>query len=134
MNLYIRVKDGVPFEHPIFEDNFRAAFPDVDINNLPEGFARFVRVPPMVGVYQVYEGVEYQKSGDFYTDVHNVRSMTAEEIAAKKQATQNAWAVSPNWSSWTFNAQTCSYEPPVAKPDDGNSYRWDEATISWVAV
>jgi hypothetical protein len=45
MNLYIQIKDGQPFEHPIFEDNFIEAFPNVDINNLPLEFAKFRRIP-----------------------------------------------------------------------------------------
>ena len=59
MKLYIRIKDGQTFEHPIFEDNFREAFPDVDVNNLPDEFAHFERVaPPTRGVYEVYEGTK----------------------------------------------------------------------------
>ena len=60
MKLYIRIKDGQTFEHPIFEDNFREAFPDVDVDNLPDEFAHFERVaPPTLGVYEVYEGTSY---------------------------------------------------------------------------
>lgn len=61
MQLFIRVKDGQPFEHPIFEDNFRAAFPEVNIDNLPDGFAKFVRVsPPALGVYEKNQTVSYE--------------------------------------------------------------------------
>jgi len=45
MNFYIQIKDGQPFEHPILEDNILAAFPDVDINNLPPELAKFKRIP-----------------------------------------------------------------------------------------
>ena len=34
--------------------------------------------------------------------------------------------------SWILNEQTCLWDPPVAMPDDGKMYQWDEATISWV--
>ena len=55
MDLIIRVKDGQPFEHPIFLDNFVQAFPDVDVNNLPPEFAKFTRYPaPQLGPYEVY--------------------------------------------------------------------------------
>jgi hypothetical protein len=36
------------------------------------------------------------------------------------------------YPSWILNEQTCLWEPPVAMPDDGNRYQWDEATTSWV--
>jgi len=86
MELFIQLQNGQPFEHPIFSDNFRAAFPDVDTDNLPSEFARFTRVePPALGTYEVYEGATYEKDGLGYTDVHRVRAMTDEERAAKDQ-------------------------------------------------
>lgn len=38
------------------------------------------------------------------------------------------------YPSWILNEQTCLWEPPVAMPDDGNRYQWDEATTSWVEL
>ena len=135
MQLYIRIKNNQPFEHPILEDNFKAAFPHIDTDNLPSDFSRFERVDyPEIGVYEVYEGVVYQQVGDVYKDVHQVRNMTSDEIAAKKQLTKDEWKDTLNWSSWTFNEDTCSYDPPVSLPDDGDLYRWDEDTTSWVAL
>ena len=29
---------------------------------------------------------------------------------------------------------TCQWEAPVPYPDDGKTYIWDEATLSWVLV
>ena len=36
------------------------------------------------------------------------------------------------YPSWILNEQTCLWDPPVAMPDDGKMYQWDEATTSWV--
>lgn len=44
MRYFIRVQDGVPFEHPITETNMRQAFPKLDLDNLPPEFAPFERV------------------------------------------------------------------------------------------
>ena len=83
MNLYIRIKDGKPFEHPIVEENFKQAFPDVDLNNLPPQFARFVRVaPPVLGMYQKNQTVSYELVDGVYTDVFSCEQMTDEEIFA----------------------------------------------------
>jgi len=38
------------------------------------------------------------------------------------------------YDSWVLNEDTCLYEAPVAYPDDGNDYEWDEETTSWVVV
>ena len=34
-------------------------------------------------------------------------------------------------SSWTLNEDTCRWEAPVARPDDGKMYTWNEETTSW---
>ena len=34
-------------------------------------------------------------------------------------------------SSWTLNSTTYFWEPPVAYPDDGKTYQWNESTTSW---
>ena len=38
------------------------------------------------------------------------------------------------YASWTLNAQTASWEPPVEYPEDENQYVWDEETTEWVAM
>jgi len=38
------------------------------------------------------------------------------------------------YASWTLNAQTASWEPPVEYPADGGQYVWDEDTTEWVAM
>jgi hypothetical protein len=134
MELFIRIKDDQPFEHPILGDNFRQAFPDVDVNNLPAKFARFVRVAaPVVGVYEKNQTVSYQLIDGAYTDVFSVEQMTAEEIVAKQQVVKDAWALN-GFASWLFNEATCSFEAPVPMPTDNKRYTWDEPTTSWIEV
>jgi hypothetical protein len=38
------------------------------------------------------------------------------------------------YASWLLNETTCLWDAPVAYPDDGKRYSWDEATTSWVEV
>jgi hypothetical protein len=134
MELFIQIQDGQPHEHPIFGDNFRQAFPDVDTDNLPASFARFVRVEkPVVGVYEAYEGATYEWSDNFVMDVHHIRAMTAEEVTAKQDAVKADWAET-GFASWLFDEPSCSFIPPTPYPDDGSLYKWDETTTSWVAV
>jgi len=85
MELFIQIRDGQPFEHPIFGDNFREAFPDVDVNNLPPEFARFERIenPSGVGTFEVAE-VSYQWVDGIVKDVWVVRPMTNEEETQKR--------------------------------------------------
>lgn len=38
------------------------------------------------------------------------------------------------YNSWVLNEDTCLWDAPVAYPDDGKRYTWDEDTTSWVEV
>ena len=135
MELYIRIKDGQPFEHPILGDNFRQAFPTIDTNNLPLEFARFERIsPPTAGVYEVYEGLTYEWVDGIVKDTHHVRPMTDQEKQAKQDAVKDAWAAGPNYVSWVFDEATCSFKPPIPYPDDGKRFRWNEALIAWIEI
>jgi hypothetical protein len=79
MELYIRLVDGQPVNHPILGDNFCAAFPDIDTTNLPAEFARFERIQPTPGKYEVILKNTYQFVGDVVKDVWEYRPMTDEE-------------------------------------------------------
>ena len=134
MSLFIRVRDGQPFEHPILDENFRAAFPNIDTNNLPSGFARFERVEaPVLNPYEIYEGVSYELFGSVYRDVHHVRTMTEQEKVSKQDAAKASW-VETGFSSWLFDEATCSFVPPVPRPEKGEFYQWDEDALAWVAL
>jgi hypothetical protein len=84
MDLFIQIRNGQPFEHPIFGDNFRQAFPHIDVNNLPPEFARFERVqcPNNASTFQVDE-LTYQWVDNVVKDVWSVRDMTQEEHAQR---------------------------------------------------
>lgn len=38
------------------------------------------------------------------------------------------------FASWALNEDSCLWEAPVAMPDDGGAYRWNEETQSWDVV
>jgi hypothetical protein len=122
MELFIRIKDGQPFKNPIFGDNFRQAFPDVDVNNLPPEFARFERVErPLLGVYEVMESetATYELIDGVYKDVWHKREMTVEEKATKQQAVIASFSAreqAENWAAWTLDEATCTMVPPIPRP------------------
>jgi hypothetical protein len=35
------------------------------------------------------------------------------------------------FNSWVLNEDTCRWEAPTARPDDGELYNWNEETTSW---
>ena len=133
MNLYIRIRNNVPIEHPISEDNFIAAFPNIDVKNLPSDFAFFERVKaPELGPYEKNLRCSYIICDDgIVRDVWTKELMSDKEIEEKQNEVKSWWAVE-GFNSWAFNADTCSFEPPIPYPIDGGTYSWDEKTISWV--
>jgi hypothetical protein len=80
MNLYIRIQDGQPFEHPLFESNVKEVWPDIDLNNLPSNLVRFERVqPPVPGSFEVLDGFTYELVDGIYKDVWHLRPMNDSE-------------------------------------------------------
>jgi hypothetical protein len=46
--------------------------------------------------------------------------------------TRDAFISPKPFNSWTLNEDTCRWEAPIAYPDDGEEYSWDEANTNWV--
>lgn len=49
-------------------------------------------------------------------------------------STRDAFIAPQPHLSWVLNDATCAWEAPVARPDDGNMYIWNESTLSWDEV
>jgi hypothetical protein len=45
--------------------------------------------------------------------------------------TRDAFIPPQPYPSWTLNEDTCLWESPVAYPDDGNIYEWNESDQQW---
>lgn len=130
MRLFIKIVDGQPFEHPITDENFREAFPDVDMNNLPEGFAEFIRVePPTTNRFEVCEKGAYEKVGDKYTDVYLVRPMTEEE---KTEIINKQKAAKPK-ENWRWDDINCRWLPPKI-PTTGGPWKYSPQELDWVVA
>lgn len=144
MKLYIQVENGLPINHPAFEDNLIAAFGVV-----PDNWEPFVRIPrPDLSDYKVLlnETPSYQKVDGVWADVWDVRDMTPEERSAfdaQKQADEREAKIAAahhyqinrpyasNFSAWVFNENTLLYEPPIPRPQDGKFYRWSGPDNNW---
>ena len=48
-------------------------------------------------------------------------------------SSRDAFITPKPFNSWQLNESTCRYDPPSARPDDGNNYVWDEDNTEWVA-
>lgn len=48
--------------------------------------------------------------------------------------TRDAFIAPKQYPSWTLNEDTCKWECPVASPDDGKMYTWNETDQQWDEV
>ena len=114
MDLYIEIENGMPKSHPAYEENLIQAFGQV-----PSHWELFVRVEqPHPTPYQIFnsENLSYQKVNGVWTDVWDIREMTADEKNAKQQEVKDNWAAGPNseiYADWFFDDEICAYRPPA---------------------
>ena len=48
--------------------------------------------------------------------------------------TRDAFIPPKPFESWSLNEDTCLWEAPVAYPEDGKLYTWNEETVGWDEV
>lgn len=67
-------------------------------------------------------------------DVDGVSPKNAAVIGGTWREDLGGFVAPQPFASWALNESTCKWEPPTPMPQDGNYYRWDEPTLSWVAI
>ena len=45
---------------------------------------------------------------------------------------RNAFYLPQPYPSWLLDDETCQWDAPIPRPDDGKWYDWDESTTNWV--
>jgi len=52
-------------------------------------------------------------------------------IGYKYYSSHDGFAPPKPYTSWTLDGTTCTWHPPMSKPDDGNFYEWNEDELTW---
>ena len=52
-------------------------------------------------------------------------------IGSKYDEDKDAFIPPKDYESWVLNETTCRWEAPIAKPDDGQRYTWNEENQTW---
>lgn len=127
-SLFIQIKDGQAFEHPITEENLKAVFKDFDPNNPSENYARFVRKePPVPGIFQHVQ-TKYVKNPDgIWQDEYTLVEMTEEEKNEKRKLVKEGFP----YQSWNMDPDTLEFSPPVPPPSTTEQWYWDEEKKTW---
>ena len=53
-------------------------------------------------------------------------------IGYSYDSTRDAFIPPKPFASWILNENTCLWDAPTPRPDDGKEYTWDETTTSWI--
>jgi len=80
---------------------------------------------------------------DFLNNLYNTRDVWKQTsytgnirknfagIGYQYDQTRDAFIPIKPFNSWILNETTCTWEAPVAYPDDGQNYDWNESEQSW---
>jgi hypothetical protein len=101
-------------------------------------FATFVDTSPGQWIktsYNTRGGKHYDpETGEESADQSKALRKNYAGIGFTYDQTRDAFIPPQPFASWTLNEDSCLWEAPVAMPDDGKRYTWDEDTTAWVEV
>jgi len=83
------------------------------------------------GSRDVWKQTSYNTQGGVHTLGGTPFRKNYAGIGYTYDETRDAFIPSKPYNSWTLNEDTCNWEAPVAYPDDGKMYTWNESTKSW---
>ena len=98
------------------------------------------------GVEQEVNGIDFltkltgypvwkQTSYNTYGGVHNNNGTPLRKnhaaIGYTYDEDRDAFIPKKTYNSWILNENTCQWEAPVAKPNDGKKYNWNETNLTW---
>jgi hypothetical protein len=94
----------------------------------PEFFDTFVDSSPGTWLQ-----TSYNTHGNQHPEGRPLRGNYA-GIGFSYDAVNDVFIAPKPFNSWILNEDTWLWEAPVAMPDDGKLYNWDEETTSWKEV
>lgn len=94
----------------------------------PEFFDTFVDSSPGTWIQ-----TSYNTHGNQHPEGRPLRGNYA-GIGYTYDATNDVFYAPKPFDSWVLNESTWLWEAPVAMPDDGKIYEWNEATTNWKEV
>jgi len=94
----------------------------------------------LYGENTIWKQASYNTRGGKHYNSDNTLSLDQTKAFRKNHAgidkiydeTRDAFIPTKPYNSWTLNEETCLWEPPIPYPQDGNTYDWNEETLSWI--
>ena len=95
----------------------------------PEFFETFVDTSPGEWIQ-----TSYNTQGGVHTAGGTPLRKNYAGVGFTYDRTRDAFIPPKPFASWLLNEDTCLWNAPVAMPEDGKRYTWNEATTAWVEV
>ena len=84
--------------------------------------------------YNTRGGVHYQADGTPSADQSKAFRKNYAGLGYTYDESRDAFIPPKPYASWVLNEDSCLWEAPVAYPDDGGRYTWDEDAGAWVEM
>ena len=85
----------------------------------------------LYGTHDVWKQTSYNTRGGIHGLGGTPFRKNYAGIGFKYDQTRDAFIPPKSYNSWVLNEETCLWEAPVIKPDDGQRYLWNEETKQW---
>jgi hypothetical protein len=128
---YAQILDGVVVQ--VFvgrdEDDLAEGIDDWETYYAPDGYT--VRQTS----YNTRGGIHYNpETGEPSADQSKALRYNYAGIGYTYDEDRDAFIPPKPFESWVLDEDTCLWEAPVAYPEDGESYEWDEELQEWTAL
>ena len=124
---YAKVRDGIVLQVIVAEADFFKTFVDTEPG-------RWIQ-----SSYNTRGGVHYEPNSNTpSSDQSKALRKNYAGVGFVYDSDKDAFYEPQPYASWKLNNTTCIWEPPIALPNDGNGYYWDESvyqsdnTKGWV--
>lgn len=83
---------------------------------------------------QVCKRTSYNTRGGVHTSGGTPYRKNYAGIGYTYDESRDAFIPPKPFNSWVLNETSCLWDAPVAMPDDGKPYYWNEDTLNWVEI
>ena len=84
--------------------------------------------------WAIWKQTSYNTSGGVHNNGGTPLRKNHAGIGYTYDEDRDAFIPKKPYASWILNEDTCLWEAPVAYPDDGERYTWNESTTNWDIV
>jgi hypothetical protein len=84
--------------------------------------------------YPIWKQTSYNTHGGVHNNNGKPLRKNHAGIGYTYDEDRDAFIPKKPFNSWILNEDTCLWNAPVAYPNDGNKYTWNESTLTWNIV